>query len=159
MALKINRLFIGYLIIAFSMTTFAIYNVYWSIFLLMWLSEPNMLYIIVQVPWMLLFEALPLSAFVFLLFKKGGASSHFEQWNMGRKLRIPSILLLLGYIVAVIPAPLNILTNGNFLYTSSNTFNPIYFYTIYSGFTMMLSGLVALISLWVHRKMSLRRLN
>lgn len=153
MALKINRLFIGYSILLVIMITFAMYNVFWGISVLRYSSEPNILYVIVMVPWMLLLQALPLSVFIFLLFKKGGASAYFEHWNMGRRFRIPSMLLLLGYIIAIIPAPVNIFMHGNLLYNFSGTFNQIYFSTIYSGFALMLSGLVTFIGLWIiHRR-------
>jgi hypothetical protein len=158
--LKMNKLlFVGYLSTLTVMMSGLFYVVAWSLFVVPYRFEPAEIVpeIISYIPALLMLEAIPLAIFTTLFLKMGGGLNYFETWNTGRKLRVSGILLLLGYTVATIPAPIDLLTGARFRFTEfgqGTDYNPLYMNPIYIGLSLMVCGLAAFFYLWIthHRK-------
>ena len=156
--LKMNKLlFVSYLTTLTVMLSFLFYVVCWALFVTPYRFEPAeiMPETISTIPALLMLEAIPLAIFTTLFLKRGGGLSYFETWNAGRKLRVSGILLLLGYAVATLPAPIDILMGFRFRFTEfgqGDDYNPLYMNPIYIGLSMMVCGLIAFVYLWItHR--------
>ncbi|MDH5391201.1 MAG: hypothetical protein OEX10_08635 [Candidatus Bathyarchaeota archaeon] len=158
--MKMNKLlFVGYLSTLTVMMSGLFYVVAWFLFVVPYRFEPAEIApeTISLIPVLLMLEAMPLAIFTTLFLKKGGGLNYFETWNTGRKLRVSGILLLLGYTVATIPAPIDLLTGARFRFTEfgqGTDYNPLYMNPIYIGLALMVCGLTAFIYLWMahHRK-------
>lgn len=153
-----KKLLASYSILTFIMTSLMAYPLFWTFLMVSrWLTydpwEKLIFHLISPIPILLIMEALPLGIFIYLLLKKGGGLANLESWKMGKWSRAPASLLLSGYLIALIPAPINFLVmNGNFLYMAGSNltvYNPLYFYSIYIGSAMMLCGIVALVCFWM----------
>ena len=148
--LKMNKLvFVGYastLIIAAIVLT---YCVMWIVLLF----EPMELVpqLISLIPPILMLEAIPVAVFTTIFLKMGGGLNYFRTWNAGTKLRVSGLLLLIGYAVATIPAPIDLLTGGGFRYIgpANIVFNPQYMNLLYTGLFLMVCGLATFIYLWI----------
>lgn len=105
--------------------------------------------IVSMIPALLMLEAVPLIVFVTLFLTKGGGLNYFKSWNTGKKLHVASLVLMFGYIVATIPALIDVLSGFNFRFVENGTiYNPLYMNPIYIGLTLMICGLGMLIYLW-----------
>lgn len=163
--LKMNKLlFVGYSSILAVMASFLTWFVQWALYVAhpVYGFDPEYIVpeIISTIPALLMLEAIPLAIFTTLFLKKSGGLDYFETWNAGRKLRVSGVLLLLGYTVATIPAPIDILTGSRFRFIqikgmgSSDVYNPLYMNPIYIGLTLMVCGLATFVYLWIthHKK-------
>lgn len=157
-------LFVGYLTTVPIIMSILTFIVYWSLFQVPYLFEPEEIAseIISGIPFLLMLEVIPLAIFTTLFLKKGGGLNYFETWNAGRKLRVSGIFLLVGYTVATIPALIDVLTGFSFRIIdlqiiglgSDYGYNPLYMIPIHIGLYLMVCGLIAFVYLWIthHKK-------
>jgi hypothetical protein len=102
-----------------------------------------------MIPALLMSEAIPLFIFVTLFLTKSGGLDYFKTWNSGKKLRAAGLLLLFGYIIATLPALIDVLSGFTFrLVENGIIYNPLYMNPRYIGLTLIISGLVTFIYLW-----------
>jgi hypothetical protein len=153
--LKINKLLIlGYSTTLTIMMFFLTYVVAWAMFVTpsyYSATSPEKIIpeIVSMIPALLMLEAIPLFIFVTLFLTKGGGLDYFKTWNSGKKLRAAGILLLFGYIIATLPALIDVLSGFTFrLVENGIIYNPLYMDPTYIGLTLMICGLVTFIYLW-----------
>lgn len=156
--LKMNKLLIlGYSTTLSVMMFFLTYVAAWAMFVTpsyYSATSPEKIIpeIVSMMPALLMLEAMPLFIFVTLFLTKGGGLDYFKTWNSGKKLRGAALLLLFGYIVATLPALIDVLSGFTFrLVENGIVYNPLYMNPTYIGLTLMICGFVTVIYLWKTR--------
>ncbi len=105
-----------------------------------------------MIPALLMLEAIPLFIFVTLFLTKSGGLDYFKTWNSGKKLRAAGLLLLFGYIIATLPALMDVLSGFTFrLVENGIIYNPLCMNPTYIGLTLMICGLATFVYLWKMR--------
>ena len=148
-----NKLvFTGYTITLLVAASVLTYCVTWLV--AMFNSTELVPQLISHIPPILMLEAIPVAVFTMIFLKIGGGLNYFKTWNAGRKLRLSGILLLIGFTVATIPAPIDILTGAGFRYVrigNMYVFNPQYMNLLYTGLFVMACGLATFAYLWIKK--------
>jgi hypothetical protein len=149
-----NKLvFAGYSSTLLAMASVLTYCITWLVLLF----EPVELVpqLISHIPAILMLEAMPVAIFATIFLKIGGGLNYFKTWNAGRKLRLSGIVTLIGFAIATIPAPIDILTGAGFRYVrigNMYVFNPQYMTLLYTGLFVMACGLATFAYLGITKK-------
>ena len=146
-----NRLQLAYSTTIFVMTYLMVALLIWSQY---WCTPPNPAFTVSEAtPGVLFFEAFPLTVLLYLLHRNNGFA-YFKSWNMGKRLQIPGVFLISGYVLPLVFMLFRMVSF--FLYWP---FNPdvLNTFSVTLGGLLMLTGLVIFIGLWTthyRRKLS-----
>lgn len=95
----------------------------------------------------LFFEAFPLTLLLYLLHRNNGFV-YFKSWNMGKRLQIPGVFLISGYILPLVFMVLRMVSLLHHLPFNPDVLNVLNTFSVTLGGLLMLTGLVIFIGLW-----------
>lgn len=139
-----NRLHLAYSAIMFVMTYIMVAFLAWAPYSS---TPPNLVLTLTQaMPGVLYFEAFPLTILIYLLHRNNGFA-YFENWNMGKRLQIPGMLLISGFVL-----PLVFITVRMVSLSLHWPLNPdkLTTFSVIMGGLLMLTGLMIFIGFWAN---------